>query len=450
MIMQEKIHYEAVGQEGRLYIPPSSLLRGEPALPSSKYYTLRYLLAATLARGESSVAFPASSDDSEALFRSCRALGAELTWDDTKQDVLRVKGAGRPYNSEPVTINVGNAGAVLRLVLGISALLPEVTFVTDHRQSLGRRPNRELLEALTALGADCAGTGEEGYLPITIRGGKLHGGRVTVSGARSSQYLSSLLFLAPLIGEPLEITVVDDLKSQALIHITLNVLHEAGIVVEHDAALRHFSIAAGQYYQPREYSVPGDYPSAAALLSACAVTTDPASEIILTRLRPDEETGVELVGALRAMGADVVVDGETVRLRGGRRLRGIEMNGDGAIDCIPVLVAAACFAEGESIFSNIEGLHYKESDRINDLCMELRRAGCIVMPRNDAIIVRGQPQGIEGGVVVDGHSDHRLLMALAIVGLRSKRGLTLVGTGHIAKSYPHFFEDLQRLGVAVR
>ena len=448
--MQEKIHHEAVGQEGRLYIPPTSLLRGEPALPSSKYYTLRYLLAATLAKGESSVAFPASSDDSEALFRSCRALGAVLTWDDTRQDVLRVKGAGRPYSAEPVTINVGNAGAVLRLVLGISALLPEVTFVTDHPQSLGRRPNRELLEALTALGADCAATGEEGYLPITIRGGKLHGGRVTISGARSSQYLSALLFLAPLIGEPLEITVVDDLKSQALIHITLHVLREAGIVVEHDAALHRFSIAAGQHYQTREYSVPGDYPSAAALLSACAVTTDPASQITLTRLRPDEEIGVELIGALRAMGADVAVEGEMVRLRGGRRLRGMEMNGDGAIDCIPVLVATACFAEGESVFYNIEGLHYKESDRINDLCMELRRAGCIVTPGDDAIIVRGQPQGVEGGVVVDGHSDHRPLMALAIVGLRSNRGLTLVGTGHIAKSYPHFFEDLQQLGVEVR
>jgi len=227
-------------------------------------------------------------------------------------------------------------------------------------------------------------------------------------------------------------------------------LEEAGIVVEHDAVLRHFSIAAGQSYQPREYSVPGDYPSAAALLSACAVATDPASEVTLSRLRPDEEVGVELVQALQAMGADLLVDGETVRLRGGRRLRGIEMDGDGVIDCIPVLVAAACFAAGESVFYNIESLHYKESDRINDLCMELRRAGCIVTPKNDAIIVRGQPQGIEGGVVVDGHSDHRLLMALAIVGLRSHRGLTLTGTEHIAKSYPHFFEDLQRLGVEVR
>src|SRR5207245_5558866 len=131
--------------------------------------------------------------------------------------------------------------------------------VTDEPRSLCRRPNLELLEALSALGADCAATGEEGYLPITIRGGKLHGGRVTISGARSSQYLSALLFLAPLIGEPLEITVVDDLKSQALVHVTLNVLREAGIIIEHDETLRHFSIAAGQAYQPREYIVPDDY-----------------------------------------------------------------------------------------------------------------------------------------------------------------------------------------------
>lgn len=448
--MSEKIESEAVQAGEKRHIAPTSLLRGNPTLPSSKYYTLRYLLAATLADGESIVSFPAESDDSEALFRCCKALGAELNWSDSQERMLRIQGVGRPHSTEAVTINVGNAGAVLRLVLGISALLPEVTFVTDHPQSLGKRPNRELLEALTALGAVCTGTGSEGYLPITIRGGDLHGGRVTISGARSSQYLSSLLFLASVIGEAVEITVVDDLKSQALIHVTLNVLKEAGILVEHDAALRHFSIAAGQRYQPREYSVPGDYPSAAALLSACAVATDPASEVTLPRLRPDEEVGVELVQALQAMGADLLVDGETVRLRGGRRLRGIEMDGDSVIDCIPALVAAACFAAGESVFYNIESLHYKESDRINDLCMELRRAGCIVTPRNDAIIVRGQPQGIEGGVVVDGHSDHRLLMALAIVGLRSHRGLTLTGTEHIAKSYPRFFEDLQRLGVEVQ
>ena len=444
--MQDKKEDMSAQKARMVYIAPTSLLRGNPVVPSSKYYTLRYLLAATLAGGESTIVFPAQSEDSEALFRGCHAFGAELTWEDEQRQVLRVRGGNLPLSGEPLTINAGNAGAVLRLLLGIGALLPDVTFVTDYPQSLGKRPNRELLAALAALGAQYEGTGAEGYLPITLHGGKLHGGRIRISGARSSQYLSSLLFLAPLIGEKLVIHVVDGLKSQPLIHVTLNVLREAGIVVEHDATMRHFIIAAEQAYQPRRYVVPGDYPSAAALLCACAVATDPASEVRLQRLRPGEEDGEALLGALRAMGADLRVEGETVTLRGGRRLQGIEMDGDRAIDSVPALVAAACFAEGESIFYNIESLHYKESDRINDLCAELRCAGCSVTPHEDAIIVQGRPQGIEGGVTVDGHSDHRLLMALSIVALRSHRGLTLSGVEHIAKSYPDFFDELRQMG----
>ncbi|MBA2286800.1 MAG: 3-phosphoshikimate 1-carboxyvinyltransferase [Ktedonobacteraceae bacterium] len=446
--MPEEIYATPTTASQKLYIAPTGLIRGEPPVPSSKYYTLRYLLAATLADGESLVSFPAASDDSEALFRACRALGAELTWLDAQR--LRVRGIGRPQNTAPLTIDVGNAGAVLRLLLGLGALLPEVTFTTDYGQSLGKRPNRELLEALSALGAACEGTGPEGCLPITIRGGDLHGGRVRISGARSSQYLSSLLFLAPLIGEALTIIVTGDLKSRPMVQITLNVLREAGIIIEHDAALRRFSIAPGQRYQPRKYSVPGDYPSAAALLAACAVTIDPSSQVRLARLRPGEPDGEALLGALHAMGADLHVNDDMLMLRGGRRLHGIEMDGDGAIDCVPALVALSCFAEGESIFYNIESLHYKESDRINDLCAELRRAGCVVTPRQDAIIVQGRPQGIEGGVIVDAHHDHRLLMALAIVGLRSRGGLTLTGVEHISKSFPSFFEELRGLGATIR
>jgi 3-phosphoshikimate 1-carboxyvinyltransferase len=433
----------------RIVVAPANLLYGQPVVPSSKYYTLRYLLAATLAGGESRVLFPAESDDSEALFRGCRALGAELAWEDEGRHALFVRSQGQFQRIGSVTINVGNAGAVLRLLLGVGALLPDVTFTTDHPQSLGKRPNRELLEALTALGAICEGAGTEGYLPITIRGGALHGGHVAISGARSSQYLSSLLFLAPLLSETLEIEVVDELKSQPLVRATLAVLHEAGVSVEYDDTLRHFTIPGGQHYHPREYVVPGDYPSAAALLAACAVANDPASEIRLSRLQPGDEVGEVLLAAFVAMGADLKRNGDTITLRGGQRLRGIELDGDRIIDCIPVLVAAACFAEGESVFYNIESLHYKESDRIDDLCTELRRVGCAVSPRSDAIIVQGRPQGIEGGVVVDGHSDHRLLMALAIVALRSRHGLTLTGTEHIAKSYPGFFAELQRLGVEI-
>ena len=215
-----------------LYIAPSSQIHGAPEVPSSKYYTLRYVLAATLAEGESRVVLPAWSDDTDALFRGCRALGARVSWEDERQRVLCVQGVDRPRSSGPVTINVGNAGAVLRLLLGLGALLSEVTFVTDYPQSLGKRPNRELLEALISLGATCEGTGPEGYLPITIRGGNLHGGHVRISGARSSQYLSSLLYLAPLLGERLEITVVDELKSRYCIVVCggfFRIIKEEGI-----------------------------------------------------------------------------------------------------------------------------------------------------------------------------------------------------------------------------
>lgn len=447
--MIEHTQQKATLTQHNLYIAPTSRIHGAPEVPSSKYYTLRYVLAAVLADGESRIVLPAQSDDTDALLRGSLALGADLQWEDEQQRVLQIKGVGRPHNDKPVTINVGNAGAVSRLLLGLGAALSEVTFVTDHPQSLGKRPNRELLAALTTLGAKYTANGAEGCLPVTIYGGNLHGGKVEISGARSSQYLSALLFLAPLIGEDCEILVVDDLKSQPLVRASLQVLQEAGITVEHDATLRRFFIPTGQHYQPRTYTIPGDYPSAAALLALGTVANDPTSELRLERLQPGEEIGETLLEAFLAMGADLQRDGDTVILRGGRPLHGFQLDGDKVIDCIPVLVATACFAEGESRIYNIESLHYKESDRINDLCAELHRAGCDVEPQRDAIIVHGRPEGIEGGVVVDGHNDHRLLMALATVALRSRQGLTLTGVEHIAKSYPHYFEELQRLGVDV-
>jgi 3-phosphoshikimate 1-carboxyvinyltransferase len=103
----------------KLFIAPSNLLPAQPEVPSSKYYTLRYVLAASLAQGESRIMLPAFSDDSDALFRGCRALGAELTWEDEQESILSIRGVGYPVSAGPVTINVGNAGAVLRLLLGL-------------------------------------------------------------------------------------------------------------------------------------------------------------------------------------------------------------------------------------------------------------------------------------------------------------------------------------------
>jgi 3-phosphoshikimate 1-carboxyvinyltransferase len=126
------------------------------------------------------------------------------------------------------------------------------------------------------------------------------------------------------------------------------------------------------------------------------------------------------------------------------------IDGDAIIDSVPALVALACILPGETRFENVATLRFKESDRIEDLCAELARAGADVTPLPDAIIARGRPDGIAGGVTVHAHDDHRLAQALAIVATRSQRGLTIAGADAVAKSYPWFFEDLAGLGAEVR
>ena len=426
-----------------------------PALPGSKYYTLRYLLNALLAAGENVVHFPARSEDTAVLVAALRALGARVRWEREEADWrLRVAGTGGRLQAPPDgVLRMGNAGAVLRLLLGIGALLPELRLTTDHPDSLGRRPNADLLAALESLGIQVEAQGTVGCLPITLRGGPPRGGAVSISGARSSQYLSALLYLAPQLPEGLIISVPDVVRSAPLVRATLRALALAGIGVVAAPDLRWFRVAGRQTFAPRDYLVPGDGPSAAALLAAALALDVP---LRLHRLPQEEDDVRALLAALGALGVAPAVEACpvdrlcTLALGRDMRPRGAVVDGDACIDSVPALVAAACFAEGESRFENVATLRLKESDRIGDLCLELRRAGCAVEPLADAIVVRGRPEGIAGGVTVAGHDDHRLVQALALVALRSRGGLTITGADAVAKSYPAFFADLAALGAEVR
>jgi 3-phosphoshikimate 1-carboxyvinyltransferase len=419
--------------------------------PGAKYYTLRYLLAAFLTEGESRVRNPALSDDTAVLVQAIRALGGQVTWERDSDEMwsAHVTGyGGRPSVPPGGVIHAGNAGAVLRFLLGICALLPEVRFETDHPGSLGRRPNADLLAALESLGIAVESQGPDGLLPITLRGGPPRGGAVSVSGARSSQYASALLYLAPLLPDGLDLTITDDLRSAPLLRATLRTLGEAGITYNASDDLRRIAIQGGQTYQAREYMVPGDAPSAAALACA-ALALD--TRLTLPGLDLESEETRAVITALEAFGARLTPDpayGELTVERGAR-LHGATLDGDAIIDSVPVFVALACLVAGESRFERVATLRLKESDRIGDLCAELRRAGADLDPLPDAIVVRGRPEGIAGGATVTSHDDHRLAQALAIVALRSKRGLTVADADAVAKSYPSFFADLAALGAQV-
>lgn len=420
---------------------PAARLEGVINPPSSKNYTTRYLLAAALAEGESLIRYPAESEDSEALQRCLTDLGAVLT---REGEHLRVRGFGRQPRS-PGVLNPGNAGAVLRFVMAIcAATLSQVTFVTEYQESLGKRPQQDLLDALAQLGA--RSMSREGRLPITLFGGDLRGGKVTVSGEISSQFTSGLLFAAPLTGERIEIEVTGDMKSRPPIRQTLQVLREAGITVEASDDLRHFVIPAGQHYQAREYVVPGDYPGSAAIMAAATAVP---SDVTIERLFVDEQGERGAIGVLAAMGADIEHDGRRVRIWGGRRLKGGSFDGDPFTDAVLALTAAAALAEGQTIFYNVENLRFKECDRISDYRAELNKLGARVGEERDKLIVEGRPEGVEGGVEVESHIDHRVIMGLTVLALRAQAPVVIKRAEHIAKSYPAFFDHLRSLGARI-
>lgn len=433
-----------------IQVQPSQGLRGTLLPPSSKYHTLRYILSAFLAEGASVVKYPALSDDSDVLVRACRDLGARIEEQEQEDGrlILRVQGTGGVLHA-PVSgkLDMGNAGAVTRLLLGICALSPEpITLTTQHTESLGRRPNIDLLEALSELGTDITHEGLEGTLPVTISGPRLHGGPVSVSGHTSSQYLSALLFLGPLLKEGLEIEVLNGLTSASFVDLTIDILASAGITIHTLTRHLHYQIPGGQRYRAGVYTVPGDYPSAAALLAALAVA---GGEITLRNLPEDDPAGEAVLAAFTALGVEITRQGQELTARVPGPLQGITLDGNRVIDSVPVIAAAACFARTPSHIYNVANLHFKESDRIQDLADELNKLGCRVTPLPDAIRIEPvEPGAIHGGVAVEAHADHRLIQALAIAALGSREPVTINGAQHIAKSYPHFFAHLASLGAA--
>jgi 3-phosphoshikimate 1-carboxyvinyltransferase len=449
---------DKLNRETRVETPPqcvriyqSGPLSGTILPPSSKYHTLRCILAAVLAEGVSKVYYPADSDDTDVLLRACALLGATMQgeYQPGGRRVLTIWGTGGLIKTSPrAVLDVGNAGAVLRLLLGICALSPEViTFITPYSQSLGRRPNADLLQALAQLGATVESQTAAGLLPITIQRGHLHGGKVQISGSTSSQYISALLFLGPLLEEGLEIEITGGLTSASFIDLTIRILEGAGITVITRQRYQHYVVPGMQRYQPREYTIPGDYPSAAALIAAVAIA---GGEVTLHNLLPGEADGENILAVFAKMGVHVTRAGNSITVQRQEALGGINCDGNKSIDSVPVIVAAACFADSPSRIYNVANLRLKESNRIDDLAAELNKAGCNVFPAADAIEIHpvGQP-AISGGADLDAHADHRLVEAFAVIGLKSRHPVTISNAYHIAKSYPHFFDDLAKLGAKI-
>jgi len=425
----------------RIYVGPTDSLKGEVRAPGSKNYTSRYIWLSALTPGESTVASPALNDDARALIECCRELGAKITEAD---GLLRIGGI-QSLPKGRLTLNPGNGGLILRLLLAYGLLLPETEYVTSYPESLGKRPQGDLLTALRELGAEVHD--QNGCLPIVIYGQKPVAKReVMVSGRVSSQFATALLFVAPLLGG-LTVRITEGLASRPPLATTIKVMAEAGVQVEADWEDLIFTVPAGSY-QPRSYRTPGDYPAASALLSAAVLLP---SEVVLSNLALNDVQGERaVIPYLQKMGADLTADPQGIRIQGGRPLQAADFPGDQATDAVLSMAVVAALAEGTSRFRKIANLRWKESDRISDFARELRKVGVQVEEFPEELRITGEPKGYKGGVVIDAHHDHRIIMAFSALALRTQEGLEIDGAEHVSKSYPTFFADLAALGATVK
>lgn len=416
-------------------VAESSKLRGSVRIPGSKSHTIRAVVIASLAEGTSRIREPLDSLDTAACVGVCRGLGARI---ELGREWAVTGTAGKLACPENV-LDVGNSGTTLYVTLSTAALGAGWAVFTGDEQTRSR-PAGPLLDALRGLGAEAFSTRGNGRAPLVVRG-PLVGGRVAIE-CPTSQYLTSLLLNCPLAQGESEIEV-PKLNEQPYVEMTLGWLDGQGIGYEREG-FRRFRVHGGQGYRAFDREIPGDFSSATFFLCAAAAT---GSEVTLLGLdRADTQGDKAVVEMLAAMGAEVEWLPGGVRIRG-RGLKGGEFDLNATPDALPAMAVVGCLASGETRLGNVPQARIKETDRLAVMRQELQKMGGRLRELPDGLVIQG---GALRGAPVDGHDDHRVVMALAVAGLAASGRTEVSGAEAAAVTFPTFIELMTALGARIR
>jgi len=415
-----------------------SKIDGAVDAPPSKSMMQRAVIAAALAEGETRIANATFCDDALAALRVVETLGAKVERSQ-KGAVIRGVGMVRGESVEPAgsTLDCGESGTCMRMISAVAALYEREMTITGSGTLL-TRPVSMVEVPLRALGARCETN--DGKPPIIVKG-PIHGGKITVDGSESSQFLSGLLMALPLCKKD-SVVDVSHLKSKPYVSMTLALMRKFGVDIECDVELRCFRIRGGQEYRATQYAVDGDWSGAAFLLVAGAI----AGSAKVRGLKPSSQADEAIVEALRLAGAEIRDDAKGVAVKN-RELAGFDFDANDCPDLFPPLAVLACNCNGKSVIRGVGRLKCKESDRAAALVSELGKMGADIKVIGGRMEIAGKR--LQGGEV-ESHGDHRIAMACAIAALTSEKGVEIEGDGCVSKSYPAFFEDLKKLGAIVK
>jgi len=420
-------------------------MKGTTAVPGDKSISHRALILGGMAQGETRITGLLEGQDELHTAAAVQALGAEV--ERLGEGSWRVRGA--LWRSPTETIDAGNSGTGVRLLMGAVAGYPiEVRFTGD--KSLSSRPMNRVLDPLREMGAR-ADASEGGRLPVTLRGETLHG--IAFVNAKASAQVKSAILLAGLRARG-DVEVIEPAPSR---DHTEHMLRAFGCDVEvtETPQGRRIRLREQRSLTACDVEVPGDPSSAAFPLVAALVT--PESEVTVTNVMLNPlRTG--LFATLQQMGADLSftnrrnLGGEEVADITARSsiLRGVDVPAERApsmIDEYPILAIAAAFAQGTTRAHGLAELRVKESDRLAAILAGLRACGVDAHDEGDTLIVQGGAPA--GGGNITTHGDHRIAMSFLVLGLAAHEPVAVDEAGMIATSFPGFADLMRGLGAKV-
>jgi 3-phosphoshikimate 1-carboxyvinyltransferase len=376
------------------------------------------------------------SGDTEATLRAVTALGAkakaaEGCW--TIEGAVPLKGAKEP-------VDCGESGATLSFMIPVAALASGPSTLV-FQGSLERRPVEPLLVSLKELGAKAHSGKLGGKDAVFVDGGGIVGGKASIAGDVSSQFISGLMFACPMAKTDTEITLSSPLESADYVKMTEAVLskHAIAIGIQENRIL----IPANQTYKPADGRVPGDFSSAAFLLAAAAITN---SKVQITNLDYESVQGDKaILRILKQMGVNGKVCPDSVEIEGsGSPLKPMNVDVKNIPDLVPAIAVLACYAKGTSHVFGALRLRLKESDRLKSLYSELGKMGAQISMDEDGLTVTG-PSRLHGAEI-DPHNDHRIAMACAVAALGAEGETAISNAECVRKSYPQFFTHLKQIG----
>ncbi len=388
----------------------------EVTIPGSKSLTNRALIMASLADGVSIIKDFSKSDDSLVLIEALKKLGVVIV---KNNDELRITGNAGRFKTFNGRLNVGNAGTAKRFLTPLITLVPGRIFFNESKR-LKERPIKELDQARK----------------------RIRTGKVSIPGGISSQFISSLLMIAPVLEKGLEIKVTDRLVSRSYVDMTIDLLDKFGVkVVNHQ--YKKFIINKDKRYKPVNYKVEGDASGASYFWAIAAVT---GCRIKVKNINPLSSQGdVKFPEILRKMGCRIKKNTRNswIEVKGPKTLKAIDIDMGLMPDTAQTLAAVAAFAQGRTEIRGLSTLRSKETDRLAALKSELKKIGIKSETTDDSITVQG---GRPHGGTIETYNDHRMAMAFAVVGSRVK-GIRIKNPGVVTKSFPEFWNKLKSLAV---